>query len=419
MTNTFYAISLSHNTAPVQIREQFALTQEQLNVFALHLKDVFNLQDVLVLSTCNRTEIYYNAALDYSLEILHILSIRKQISKPKQYFSYFLIFENQNAVTHLFKVAAGLDSKIKGDLQITNQLKAAYQTSIDLDLAGPFLHRLLHTIFSSNKRIANETCFRDGTATVPYHALKLATELCKNINKPKLLVLGLGEIGQNICKYFDETDNFQWTIMTRTIAKARALATEKNMNYELLENIETAIEKADVIISSLNLNTPLFWPEINKNNNKFKFFIDLAVPRSIDVALENQAGVLVYNIEQIQAKIDQTLEIRLSAIPQVESIIEQSIDAFSMWKEEFLFSPIISKFKTALEVIRKEELSRQIKHANSQEIELIDTITKNIIQKIIKLPVVHLKSACKKEDTNFLLTALSELFDLEKISQLK
>jgi glutamyl-tRNA reductase len=415
MIENFYCLSLSHQRAALDIREMFTLNEEQQKSFSIKVKDYFAISDLLLLSTCNRTEIYFTSEKDISFDIIKTLTAEKVLLNYVDYFSYFQTFKGIEAVEHIFNVASGLNSKIIGDLQIANQIKNAYQIAVDTHMAGPFLHRLMHTIFYANKRIVNETAFRDGTATVTYHAYTLASELIANISKPKILVLGLGEIGLTLCKYLAESNFDQITIMTRTQTKAESLALEFGFKYAPIEDLENQISDADIILSSIRKDSPIISLSSfsKKPINAYKYLIDLSVPRSILPEVENLAGVLLYNIESIQTKVNNALALRLAAVPDVENIIRESIASFLDWSEENLISPTIIKFKSALNTIRKEEISRYLKVMTAEEAEKIDKITQSIIQKIIKLPIINLKSSCKRGDTTAMIDVLNQLFDLE------
>lgn len=416
MSSQFRAISLSHTNTPLQVRETFALNQEQQKSFSLKLKDLFQINDLLIVSTCNRTEIYYSAETDLSTELVKALTAEKGLFDYTLYAPFFLIHTGNEAVTRLFEVASGLHSKVVGDLQIPNQVKQAYQTTADLDMAGPFLHRLMHTIFYTNKKIAQETSFRDGAASVTYVAVSLAEELTANKVNPKILVLGLGEIGKDICKYLADMKFGEVTLMTRTLSKAESLATTHSFAFSSLDNLAAEVAKADVVISSIRSENPLITKQLIEQNPplSFKYLIDLSVPRSVEDNLEQIPGVLVYNIDSLQAKADAALSKRMEAIPQVQSIIDESVESFGDWSKEVMVSPTIQKLKNALETIRKEEMGRYLKNLSPDESDKIDKITQNIIQKILKQPVIQLKAACKRGDADNMIEAITELFDLEK-----
>jgi len=416
MSTSFKALSLSHKTAPVEVREQISLDDQAIHRLLIKLKEVFVVTDALVLSTCNRTEVYYSHELDLSHEILRLVVLESGGNLDKECDAFFeFLVEESVAVTHLFRVAMGLEAQVIGDIQIINQVKRAYQTSADLDLAGPFLHRLLHTIFFTNKRVVQETAFRDGAASLSYATLELIESLTQNIFEPRILILGLGEIGEDVAKNMVHLPHAKVQITNRTSSKAEQIGIPLGFEIIPFEECFAAIEAADVIVSSIRM------PEIFITKERvgcspipgFKLFVDLSVPRSIETSLEEIPGVVLYNVDNIRSKVTAALQLRLEAIPQVETILEESISEFQGWSKEMLVSPTIKKLKQALEQIRQEELSRHVKQVDQQHVELIEKITKNMMQKILKIPVVQLKAACQRNEASEMIALLHDLFDLE------
>lgn len=421
MLDTFKSISLSHKTAPLRVRERIALNEDEAKRLMLRLRDFFGLTDLLVVSTCNRTEVYYAtepaaASLNLNADIARLLLIEKGLTDTDTYLPYFQFFDGHNAaVRHLFEVCVGLHSQVVGDMQIPNQVKHAYQWSADLDMAGPFLHRLMHTIFFTNKRVAQETSFRDGAASVSYAAVELIEELVGENQNPNVLVIGLGEIGTDVCKNLESRKLSNITLCNRTHAKTEALAQKYGFRVADFANLTDEIRQADVIISSITRDEPLITPLLLESLNvvTYKYFIDLSVPRSVDASVEQIPGVLVYNIDHIRNRADEALNQRLAAIPQVEAIVGQAVAEFGDWSKEMIVSPTINKLKNALEQIRKEEIARHLKHLTPGESEKVEKITRGIMQKIIKLPVLQLKAACKRGEAETLIDVLNDLFDLE------
>ena len=414
MYNHFKSISLSHKKAPLDVREQLALSEGGAKNLMLKLKDFFEITDVLAVSTCNRTEIYYSANEDLNEEILKLLLVEKGISDITGFKKYFEMFDTGNeAVKHLFEVATGLHSQVVGDMQIPNQIKHAYQWSADLNMAGPFLHRLLHTIFFANKRVAQETFFRDGAASVSYAAVELLESLMPN---PKILVVGLGEIGTDVCRNLSERENANVTLINRTRSRSEKLSEELGFRVADVESIEEEISNADIIISSVARDTPFFTKEmmVRLRGMSFKYFIDLSVPRSVSPEVEEIPGVMLYTIDSIRSRADEALNKRMDSIPHVKEIIEESVNEFNDWSKEMIVSPTIQKLKGALEQIRKEELGRFTKSLSETELEKVDRITASMMQKILKLPVLQLKAACKRGEAETLIDVLNDLFNLEK-----
>ena len=415
MEQLFRSISLSYKKAPLDIRELVALDASQIEALLMQVKDIVGLEEALILSTCNRTEIYYHGEEDQSSAILSLLGLTSGLDSVGNYREYFDFREGLDAVRHLFRVSMGLDAQVLGDQQISNQVKRAYQASADLQLAGPFLHRLLHTIFFTNKRVVQETPFRDGAASVSYAAVELAEELTQMIQQPRALVVGVGEIGADVVRNLVGSKFEQVVVMNRTFDKAQELATECGFTAQPLEQLETAMQEADVIVSSVSGSTPLITKSLvsKLDIRSYKFFLDLSVPRSIAEEVEQVNGALLYNVDAIHAKTGETLATRQGAIPLVESIIEESLDEFLNWSQEMIVSPTIKKLKAALEQIRQEELAKHLKKLSDEEHKAVEMVTKSMMQKIIKLPVLQLKAACKRGEAETLIDLLNDLFNLE------
>ncbi|MFM1913309.1 MAG: Glutamyl-tRNA reductase [Bacteroidota bacterium] len=414
----FKLISLSHETAPLEIREKVELSEEEKKVLSLRFKEIYNLDEILIVSTCNRTEIYFSSEIDNCKPLIDEILQLKKIKNSDDIYPYFKTIQgNLGAEKHLFQVATGLKSKVVGDLQIPNQIKRSYQISADLGLAGPYLHRLMHTIFYANKRVTQETSFRDGAASVSYATVALAEEISQSILEPKVLILGLGEIGTDVCKNMADRDFAEITIMNRTLEKAEKIAKGTEFKVAKMEDLFHEIDQADIVISSIRTEEPIITKENMKDLNlvKFKYFIDLSVPRSIESGIEKIDGLLLYNIDSIKQKADRALQERIASIPHVESIIEDSLEGFKEWSKEMELSPTIHKLKESLEQIRKEELNRYVKELSPKELAKLEKITSNLVQKIIKQPIVNLKAACKRGESENLVDLLNELFNLEKV----
>lgn len=422
MQNKFRAISLSHKHAPVQIREVIALDEGSIHSLLVKLKDFFSVTDTLILSTCNRTEVYYSHDLDLSAEIVKLIGLEKGISNVVDYLDYFKILnDDQEVIEHLFRVSMGLEAQVVGDMQIANQVKRAYQTSADLDMAGPFLHRLMHTVFFTNKRVVQETAFRDGAASVSYAAVELIEEITSNTYQPRILLIGVGEIGEDVARNMVHLPEAKVTITNRTFEKAKALADEMGFEVIPFEEAFEAMKAADVIVSSILKSEPFITKNLVKSMDiqSYKLFVDLSVPRSIETSIEDVPGALLYNVDNIRSKATETLEKRLASIPQVERIIAESIEEFFNWKKEMMVSPTINKLKNALEQIRQEEMERFLKNADQMQVAMVEKITKSMMQKILKVPVVQLRAACQRDDADKMIDIISDLFDLEKVSDKK
>lgn len=419
MINSFKAVSLSYKNAPIIVRESVALNENECRKLLALLKEYIPATDILVLSTCNRTEVYYQASEDYSNQIIQSIAEVKQIWDIQSIASFFdVILSGSDAIRHLFNVSLGLESQVIGDLQISNQVKRAYQYATEAGTAGPFLHKLMHTVFSASKRVVQETCFRDGAASVSYATVELVKEVTSSILNPVILIIGLGEIGTDVCKNMCKAKIGTIQIANRTLEKSHTLATEFEVEVIKWEQVSQQISGADVVISAV----PGLQPFLKKDFVEklpiatYKCFIDLSIPRSIESTIEELPGVLLYNIDTIKSKASQALERRKAAIPQVKELITEAMAEFNAWTKEMAISPVVNGLKEVLEQIRQEEMNRYMKNMTSQESEKVDLITKSIIQKILKSPVVELKAASKRGEAEGLAEALKALFHLEQKS---
>lgn len=417
MQTRFRVVSLSHKSAPVHIRELISLDEAAIERLLLKLKEFFSVADALVLSTCNRTEVYYSHESDLSVELIKLIGIERGLTDAISYLDYFQVLNNESeAVTHLFRVSMGLEAQVIGDIQILNQVKRSYQTAADLELAGPFLHRLMHTIFFTNKRVVQETAFRDGAASLSYATIELIESLTQNIFQPRILLIGVGEIGEDVARNMVHLPTAQVKIANRTLAKAEEIGGPLGFEVIAFESCLTAIEEADVVVCSVRMPEPFLTKQLIQGINipSYKVLIDLSVPRSIETSVEELPGVVLYNVDNIQSKASAALQNRLESIPSVETILEESIEEFGTWQKEMVVSPTIQKLKQALEQIRQEEMSRYLKNADEKEYLLIDKVTKSMMQKILKVPVVQLRAACQRDEAAEMIELITDLFDLEK-----
>lgn len=408
----FKAVGISYRNAPLDIREMVTLSESEGREFLFRLRETFELNEALVVSTCNRTEIYYSSLKDLSTEIVSLLAIHKSI-KGNILSKYFKSFSAQETIQHLFEVSLGLDSQVLGDIQISNQIKRAYQASADLEMAGPFLHRLMHTIFYANKRVVQETRLQDGNASVASVSVDLIKRFIENVVDPKIAVIGLGEIGQNVLENLKDVEA-SVCLINRTKSKAEKFATSDNVEVGDFENREEIIQGCDVIVSAVSGEPEVLGNgSFGKREFQHKLVLDLAVPRSISEKVNDIQGLTLYNVDELSQKTEKARKVRSASIPDAQQIISDSMKGFDEWREEIGVSPTIQKLKKTLDEIRKQELARHAGKISDGEMELLEVVTKNMIQKVIKLPVLQLKAACKRGESDNLVGVLNDLFNLE------
>lgn len=409
------AISISHRNAPLNIRELFALDREEINSLLRFFKEFTPVLELMIISTCNRVEVYYSANQDLGPEIVKRMGVEKGITGSANYQGYFEYYnEPQRALKHLFQMSMGLESRVLGDLQIITQVKTAYQQSADAGTAGPFLHRAMHTIFQTHKRVIRETQFKDGAASVPYTTFKLIRELAPEFDHPRILLLGSGKMGSEIARYLSKTGLQNVWLCNRSLNKVQSLAEECGFQAIPLKQGLKDVSHFDIVVSALSVKRPVIDGKLlKKKTSKTQYLIDLSVPRSISQGAELISGVKVFNIDTIREQVSSVLEDRFQVVPQVKAIVEESINSLNKWSADMAYAPTIRKMKEALEHIRQQELRRYLQDIPPESRKAMEAVTKNMIHKIVKLPVLKLKSKCQRDQVNDLSEALVQLFDLD------
>ena len=414
MSEKLQSISLSYKKAPFEVREKITLTEGEIKDLYLKLKDVFAIKESLIISTCNRTEVFYRAEEELNDQLIKLLASTKAIDSS-DFSEYFESHNSEHdALSYLFEVSLGLHSQVVGDQQIINQIKQAYQWAADMDMAGTFLHRVLHTIFFANKRVVQETEFHDGVASTSYATVDLMQTILPAMSQPKILVLGLGEMGEDLTKTLFEKEIRNVTLCNRSKDKTEALA--ELYSYEAMSYFDliNRVNEFDIIISSLRLVQPILTKNVLKDRKSITYCFDLSIPHSISPDVADLPGVVFYGLDEIQQITDESIDKRLAAVPAVKNIISELVNDISTWSQELQVSPTIHKLKNALEQIRQEEMSRHLKGLTEAEAKKVEKITSGMMQKIIKMPVLQLKAACKRGEAEELIDFITDLFDLEK-----
>lgn len=414
MQSNFKAISLSFKDAPVEIRELITLDDSLIQALLNDFREILGLNESLIISTCNRTEVYYTAESNLSDEIIGLIGAKLGITHVKKFVPFFRQFNTtEEAANYLFRVALGLEAQVVGDLQIINQVKRAYQLAADNNTAGPFLHRILHTVFFANKRVYQETAFRDGAASVSYASAELIRTMVGSFVNAKVLIIGLGEIGEDVAKHLADNE-FSLTFTNRTDSKAVALAAELQQNHIPFKSLYKELDNYDIIVSSVPVRHFIQKKDLSEKHIGVQYLVDLSIPRSIDPEVESSKTVSLYNIDEIQEKTSRAVEKRLAAVPEVEAIISEAMKDVEEWSREMEVSPTIQKLKGALEDIRQEELKKHLKNVSPEVAHFAEKLSKGITQKIMKLPVLQLKAACKRGEADSLIDVLNDLFNLEQ-----
>ncbi len=415
MSHQLNVLSLSHTSAPLEIRELLYLPENECSQLLLQLGEVLGLQETLIFSTCNRTEVYYVSEEDLSDSLISLLFAFKGLTNSEAYRAYFRhIGTHEEAISYVFEVSMGLYSSVLGDIQISNQIKKAYTLSHETGMSHALLHRMMHTVFHTHKRVQQETSFRDGAASVSYAAAELIEELSSHLIAPRVLILGLGEMGRDVAQNLHIEDFVEVYLCNRTDETAKELATKLGASFLPYKDFPSTLKEVDIIVSAVSVEEALIDTSmVAEESFKTQYILDLSVPRSVHKQVAELSHTVVFHIDDIHTRTSAVLEKRKAAIPQVQNIVKDEVQSFLSWSQELQLSPTIHKIKTALEQIRQEEMARFLKNATEKETKMIEAVTQNMVHKILRMPVLQLKAACKRGEQDELIDVLNELFDLE------
>ncbi|PWJ42871.1 glutamyl-tRNA reductase [Sediminitomix flava] len=409
-----YIFSISHQSASVELREKFSISKTETADFLRKLKEVLGIEEAIVLSTCNRTDIYYLHPIGMRSAILKFICAFKTAGESDVYKKYVFSCQGDDALKYLFRLSIGLESQIFGDLQIYSQLKDAYQLATDADMVKSYLHRLMHSIFYTHKQILNQTSFQEGALSASYNTAKKINQLIESRSDKmvNVLVIGAGQMGKDLCDHLAKFGIENVAITNRTLEKAKAIADAYDFAIFPFDEHKDLIPHFDIIVSTIEQGSFLYQKSDFLNATTLAVF-DLGAPRTVSPEVAELCECF-YDIDQIAALTETTLAFRKNEVPKVEQLIDEAVEQFNLWLDESSFTPTVRQFKEALEELRKSTLSNYMKEMSTADYEVVEEVTSKVIQKIINIPVVQLKTACQRGNVEQLNQSLKELFMLDE-----
>ncbi len=395
---TYLVVGLNHKTAPVDVREKLNFSREEIPQALRVLLAQTRADEGLILSTCNRVEVYtvQEQTGDGVEKVRHFLT-RYHRMEDTALDSCCYHYTDREAVRHLFRVASSLDSMVVGEPQITGQVKQAYRQALASKTSGIYLNRCLERALFVSKKIREETRIGEKNVSVGSAAVRLAKQIFADLKNKKVLLIGAGKIGELVVFYLEEEGCQDIFIVNRSYEKALELAEEGVGIPVPFDNLRTILEEADLVISSVAVETPLISRQqmdalMEMRKNRPIFLIDLGVPRNIEPAVGQLDNVYLYNIDDLNQISRSHQEERIVSSRQAEEIIEKEVLRFfeSMVGHE----PVLSLLGKKFESIRRRELARtlgKLGHLNDEEKQAIDKCTESIVNKILYDPAVSLK----------------------------
>ena len=403
---TFYCIGLSYQKADATMRGMFSLTPENKDQLLSQAKSE-GFEELLVISTCNRTELYGYA--EHPFQLIQLLCENSNGSVDDfQKVGY--VIKNKEAVHHLFEVGTGLDSQILGDFEIIGQIKQAFNLSRDKGLANAFLERLMNSVINASKRIKNETTLSSGAASVSFTAVQYIMQNIPEVSQKNILLFGVGKIGRNTCEnLIKHTQNEHITLINRTREKAEQIAGKFNVIVKDFSELRNEISKADVLIVATGAATPTVYKDFI-NPAQPILILDLSIPKNVEEQVATLLNVTLLHMDELSKRKDEALERRKEAIPQALEIIEEVKEEFFQWLDNRKFAPTIKALKAKLESLKEAEMDfqrKKIENFNEQQAEMISN---RIIQKITTQFVNHLKDTSSVDES---ISWVQEVFQLE------
>jgi len=393
-------LGISHKTAPVEVREKVALSDTEQKEALGHIINEFRADGCLMLSTCNRTEIYVSAE-DHE-EIIEKLKGWLVTLKQTDLYTDSELFYNLNgpsAAEHFFKVIAGIDSQIIGEQQIAGQVKDSYEVAHELQGTDAIINKLFNFAMQAKKKVHNDTFLTDGTVSVSFAGVELARKIFSDLNKKSILVIGAGKTAELAAFHFQENGVKNIQVVNRTYQRAQELAEKLSGTASPMEDLQNVLAGVDIVISATSSENYVVAADIMKkvaHQRRYQpiFLIDLAIPRDIDPAINEIDGVFLYNLDDLEEIVKQNLEKRKKEIPKSLKIIDEFVDELNKWYALNSMNTIVGKLKKRLDTIRLNEIERlKAKLPQNGYRQEIDVLTESIINKVVRQHVKSLKSS--------------------------
>jgi glutamyl-tRNA reductase len=415
-------IGLSHKTAPVEIREKFCIPREKAKEFLGHLAGLPGVREGMVLSTCNRMEVLgvVESAEDEDARIEDLLAGIAGIS-AKELNSYLYHRRGEEAVRHLFRVTSSLDSMVLGEPQILGQVKEAYTQAVESKVSGLILNKLFHRSFFVAKRVRTETKIASQAVSVSFAAVELAKKILGNLDDKRAMLIGAGEMSEIAARHLINQGVREIWVTNRTHQRALELAQAFQGKAVPFEEFPQHLKSVDIILSSTGSTHYIIRKEqltevIRVRKNRPMFFIDIAVPRDVDPAINEIDNVYVYDIDDLQGIVESNKEERKKQVLQAEEIVTQGVEAFKAWLRSLEVVPTILALRNRLEEIRKREVDKALslfKDASEDERKALDLLTNSIINKILHHPISLLKHQESRDHGKVYIEMTRKIFQLD------
>jgi glutamyl-tRNA reductase len=410
---------ISYKTSTIDIREKFSLQKEEIIPFSELLQKETDISEIVVLSTCNRTEIYFSQdKYDFHIAAKMVYKTLKQFKgiETKHWHSFYS-YVNADAVRHLFEVASGIDSMVIGEDQILGQIKDAYMFCTEAALTDAILMRLFQKSFEAGKRVRTETEIKMGITSISSAAVQQCISLFENLKEKRVLMIGAGETGSLVLQNFNKNGSPKIAVTNRTEEKAVALAQKHQCTLLPFDQMPTHLFLYDVIVVATASNVPLVTHEmaemaIKTRNGNRQVYFDLSVPRNIGSEVEGIDAIQLFTIDDLQEIVKANMGKRMECIESANRIIEEIVDDYCEWLASRSLRPAIKSITYNMLKVSKEELSTYNK-INSEDVQLaINEFSKHLTQKYTRLFIKNLKDMTANGKNTESLKIINDLFNI-------
>jgi glutamyl-tRNA reductase len=408
-------IGLSHKSAPLHIREKFSLNSEENTKLAHQISVNPYIDELVILSTCNRTEIYFKAAECCSSGAFNIIhkNLYQFTGIDDQKTRYFYRFQDDEAVKHLFRVVSSLDSMVLGEYQIVSQVKEAYELAKENKTVGKIFKRLFAKALETGKLVRTKTAMSNGAFSVSYAAVEKCSEQFNDLQQKNILLIGAGETGELVIKNLYKKGCQHITVTNRTIAKAEELAKRYQGKVLPFSKLMEGVHNAEIIVSSVSCKEPLFdarqvIPHLN--GHSCTMMIDLGVPRNIHPDISDISGISLLNIDDLKEVVAGNKKKKQTYVAVAESIITEKVVEFSDWLSIQDLSPAIQNIISTINQTVTSELATLKKSVSEEEYQQLEKYSRHISEKLANSLIKKLKVISNNGRATEYIKVINDLF---------
>ncbi|MGD9264455.1 MAG: glutamyl-tRNA reductase [Lysobacterales bacterium] len=412
------ATGISHHTAPLETREKIAIARKE---YADHVKALCGtgrIEEVVLVSTCNRTEIYSVGPNESRAQVIQWLQAKGQLSHD-EIQAHCYVREREKAVRHLFRVAGGLDSLVLGESQILGQLKEAWQMAHDAGGVGKVLDRLFQHAFATGKKIRSKTRIGEHPVSVAYTTVMLAKHIFGDLASKTVILVGAGEMVELCGRHLHEKGVTSLVIANRSIERARQLASQYDATAVTLADLPGVLHRADILISSTASAEPVLHPDavkaaLKQRRHRPMFLVDIAVPRDIHPDVGKLDDVYLYTIDDLQKVVDENISRRNEAAEAAGEDVARAVDEYMRWLNSARASVYLQKLHKHARTNSEELVAKAMRRleAGKDPEKVVTQLANQLSKRILHLPSTRLRQAAENQDDELLRIA-NRLFEPE------